>query len=126
MHTSRLLTAVTGLSAAVALTLSAQQPPPPAGQQPPAAGQPPPQQQSEIKMVISGAGSGLPPKLAVPGFIALTGDAETQAAAKTVGDVLWDDLEFEKEFYMIPRDTYKSIPGRRATRREARARPRPR
>ena len=110
MDTSRLLTAVTGLSAAVVLTLSAQQPPPPAGQQPPAAGQQPPQQQSEIKMVISGPGSGLPPKLAVPGFIALTGDAETQAAAKTVGDVLWDDLEFEKEFYMIPRDTYKSIP----------------
>ena len=24
--------------------------------------------------------------------------------------MLWNDLEFEREFYMIPRDTYKSIP----------------
>ena len=46
----------------------------------------------------------------MPAFIALTNDAETQAAAKTIGEVLWDDLEFEKEFYMIPRDTYRSIP----------------
>ena len=46
----------------------------------------------------------------MPPFIALTNDAETQAAAKIVGEVLWDDLEFEKEFYMIPRDTYRSIP----------------
>ena len=28
------------------------------------------------------------------------------AAAKTIGEVLWDDLDFEREFYMIPRDTY--------------------
>ena len=27
-----------------------------------------------------------------------------------IGQVLWDDLEFEREFYMIPRDTYKRIP----------------
>ena len=60
--------------------------------------------------VISGGDPGLPPKLAVPPFIALTNDAETQAAAKTIGEVLWDDLEFEKEFYMIPRDTYRSDP----------------
>jgi TolB protein len=68
-----------------------------------------PQQPTEISPVIRG-GAGLPPKLAVPGFIALTNDAETQAAAKTIGDVLWDDIDFEKEFYMIPRDTYRSIP----------------
>ena len=24
--------------------------------------------------------------------------------------MLWDDLNYEREFYMIPRDTYKSIP----------------
>jgi TolB protein len=69
-----------------------------------------PQQQSDIRMVIGSGTPGLPPKIAVPSFIALTSDAETQAAAKTIGDVLWDDLEFEKEFYMIPRDTYRSIP----------------
>ena len=36
--------------------------------------------------------------LAVPDFIAL-GDAETTAeVAKTLGQVLWDDLAFEREF----------------------------
>ena len=53
---------------------------------------------------------GLPPKIAVPEFIALSTDAETVAAAKTIGEVLWDDLNFEREFYMVPRDTYRSIP----------------
>ena len=36
--------------------------------------------------------------------------AKAQDAAKTIGQVLWDDLNFEREFDMIPRDTYKSIP----------------
>ena len=62
-------------------------------------------------MVIRNSGDPtLPPKIAVPSFIALTNDAETQAAAKILGDVLWDDLEFEKESCMIPRDTYRTIP----------------
>ncbi len=51
-----------------------------------------------------------PPRLAVPDLLALSADAETQEAAKTIGQVLWDDLNFEREFAMIPRDTYKSIP----------------
>jgi TolB protein len=101
MPTSRFLTTCTAVAAAAAFTVSAQQQPPPAGQ---------PQQQSELRMVITGSAPGLPPKLAVPAFIALSSDAETQAAAKTIGEVLWDDLEFEKEFYMIPRDTYRTIP----------------
>ena len=60
-------------------------------------------------MKLEGSG-GLPPKLAVPDFIALTSDAETVAAAKTMGEVLWDDLNFEREFYLISRDTYRTIP----------------
>ena len=32
------------------------------------------------------------------------------AAAKTIGQVLWDDLNFEREFYLIPRDTYRTHP----------------
>jgi TolB protein len=44
----------------------------------------------------------------------LSKDAETQAAAKTLGQVLWDDLDFEREFYMIPRDTYGSVPAARS------------
>jgi Tol biopolymer transport system component len=31
-------------------------------------------------------------------------------AAKVISQVLWDDLDFEREFSMIPRDTYRSIP----------------
>lgn len=81
-----------------------------AAQQPPAAPAAPPSQQSDVSVRISGSDPSLPPKIAVPAFIALTTDAETQTAAKTIGEVLWDDLEFEKEFYMIPRDTYRSIP----------------
>ena len=93
----------TFLAAAAALALAAQD------QQPPAAPPPRPQQPSEIVVTINGA-PGLPPRLAVPDFIALTSDAETVAAAKTMGQVLWDDLNFEREFYLIPRDTYRTIP----------------
>jgi TolB protein len=77
----------------------AQQPPPPAA----------PQQPSEIETTITGEG-GAAPRLAVPDFIALTPDAETAAMAKTIGQVLWDDLNFEREFAFIPRDTYATIP----------------
>src|SRR5262249_39094585 len=84
----------------------AQQPAP----QPP---QPPapatPQQPSEIGVAISGE-AGAPPRLAVPDFIALSSDAETVAVAKTIGQVLWDDLNFEREFTFIPRDVYATIP----------------
>ena len=104
MKTLPLLAAVLGAS--VALTLSAQQTPPAGGQQPAA----PAQQPTEIRTIISSGDPGLPPKLAVPPFIALTNDSETQAAAKTIGEVLFDDIAFEKEFYMIPRDTYRSVP----------------
>ncbi len=95
------------IAGAIAVTLiavtGAQQP---ASQQPPA---PPPQQPSEIVTTISGEG-GAPPRLAVPDFIPLSPDAETAAIAKTIGQVLWDDLNFEREFSFIPRDTYASIP----------------
>ncbi|MCU1383385.1 MAG: translocation protein TolB [Acidobacteria bacterium] len=70
---------------------------------------PPPQQPSEIATTISGEG-GVAPRLAVPEFIALSPDAETVATAKTISQVLWDDLNFEREFSFIPRDVYSSIP----------------
>jgi TolB protein len=68
-----------------------------------------PQQPSEVMTEITGE-PGAPPRYAVPDFIALSADAEVQAAAKVIGEVLWSDLDFEREFYMIPRDTYRSIP----------------
>ena len=44
----------------------------------------------------------------MPDFIALTPNA-TQIA-QMLAQVLWDDLNFEREFDMIPRDVYKSVP----------------
>ena len=70
---------------------------------------PPPPQQEVVTRIRSGDPT-LPPKFAVPDFIAPGGDAATQAAAKLMGQVLWDDLNYEREFYLISRDTYKTIP----------------
>ncbi len=85
-----------------------------AGHQPPAN----PQQPADIATVISSGDIGAPPRLAVPDFIALanasgrdrTPDKETLDAARTMARVLWDDLNFEHEFALIPRDVYASIP----------------
>ena len=79
----------------------------------PAGGQQRPAQQSEIELSISGE-PGAPPKYAVPDFLALSADPETAAAASTIASVLWEDLAFEREFYLIPRDTYASIPPARS------------
>lgn len=70
---------------------------------------PPPQQPTDLSTTISGE-PGTPPRFAVPPFIALSSDAETAAIARTIGDVLWDDLNFEREFAFIPRDVYATIP----------------
>lgn len=77
-------------------------------QQPPPPQQQPPQQPPEITITITGGGGA--PHYAVPDFLPLAGDAETMAASKTIGQVLWDDLQFERDLDMIPRDTYASIP----------------
>jgi len=85
------------LAAAMAST-RAQQPP-----QPPA--QPP--QPQEIETTITGE-PGSPPRLAVPEFIAVSKDTESVAIAKTISQVLFDDLNFEREFALIPRDVYST------------------
>jgi TolB protein len=66
-------------------------------------------QQSEIILSLSGE-AGARPRYAVADFLTRTADAETAEASKLIGSVLWDDLSFEREFYMVPRDTYKSVP----------------
>jgi TolB-like protein len=77
-------------------------------QAPPVSPTPPPSGQIEIQTTIRGE-PGAPPHYAVPDFIALTSDKETADAAKLIAQVLWDDLSFEREFDMIPRDTYRTI-----------------
>ncbi len=99
------LLALWGLAAAGAALMSMT----PAAQQQ----QPPPQQPPAVTLTITGDAGALP-HYAVPDFIPLSADAETVAAAKTLGQVLWADLAFEREFDMIPRDTYASIPAARS------------
>ncbi len=73
------------------------------------AAQAPPQQPNEIATTINGDAGG-PPRLAVPAFLALSSDAETVAAAKTITDALWDDLNYEHEYAFIARDVLATIP----------------
>ena len=92
---------VFGAAALIIATASAQQPAAPAAT---------PQQPNEISTTISSDQAGTPPRFAVPDFLALSRDAETIDAAQTIGRVLWDDLNFEREFALIPRDVYATIP----------------
>jgi TolB protein len=93
--------AMAAMAAAVALAHPhPQQPPPPTNASP--------QQPTSIELRLTGD-PGTPPRLAVPDFLALSGDRETQDIARTIAAVLWNDLNYEREFYMIPRDTYRSI-----------------
>ena len=50
--------------------------------------------------MVIGGDSGAPPRFAVPDFVALT--PESAEIAKVITQVLWDDLNFEREFYLIP------------------------
>jgi TolB protein len=68
-----------------------------------------PQQPNELATTINGEG-GTQPRFAVPAFLALSNDPDTVAAAKTISEVLWDDLNYEHEFTFIPRDVYTTIP----------------
>ena len=80
---------------------------------PPSQQEAPQRQQSEVELVI-GESIGTQPRFAVPDFIALTDEPETTELAQMLAEVLWNDLDFEREFYMIPRDTYNTIPSARS------------
>jgi TolB protein len=77
--------------------------------QPPAQQPPAPQQPSTVKLYISRT-PGVPAKLGIAGFIPLSPDGETVAAAKTINDVLYDDLAYEREYYMIGKDVTATMP----------------
>lgn len=102
MTSSRLLLLALGALVSVSLLAA------PRVQDPPLPS-PPPSGQSEISLEISGE-IGAPPRYAVPDFVALSTDPETVGIARILGEVLWNDLAFEREFYLIPRDTYRTIP----------------
>ena len=67
------------LTATLGLTIGARP-------QTPASQAPAPQQPTDLSTTISGD-PGAPPRFALPGFIALSADAETTAVAKTIADV---------------------------------------
>ena len=67
------------------------------------------QQPNQIATTINGD-AGAPPRLAVPPFLAVTNDPESVAAARTISEVLWDDLNYEHEFTFVARDVYSTIP----------------
>ncbi|HSK11276.1 MAG TPA: hypothetical protein VK911_16955 [Vicinamibacterales bacterium] len=97
---------VAALGTAVLLGVQA----PPSPQPPP---QQPPRPTQDIALTITGE-PGTLARYAVPDFIAASPDPDTVAAARLMAQVLWDDLAFEREFDMIPRDTYQSIPAARS------------
>src|SRR5262249_47521809 len=120
IHTMKRTLLVIGAASLVLVNVAAQQQQQ-QQQQPPPAGQPPsqPQQPTEISTTISSDQAGLPPRFAVPDFIppaseggasSAKPDAEVADAARTIGRVLWDDLNFEREFALIPRDVYATVP----------------
>lgn len=85
--------------AAVVVAVRGQVPaPPPASQQP-----------SEVTTTITGD-PGEKTRIAVPDFLSPGGDKDLQDMARLLGQVLFDDLNFEREYELIPRDTYGSIP----------------
>jgi TolB protein len=68
-----------------------------------------PAQQTELSLTIDGKRMRLP-RLGIPPFSVVGGTGEHQTAAKTMAEVLWKDLEFEREFQMISQSTAASIP----------------
>ena len=66
-----------------------------------------PPQQYEIVLTANNPGSH--PRVGVPDF-AVTGGAAATEAAKLLADVLWADLDYEREFYMINRKSSAGLP----------------
>ena len=77
--------------------------------QPPQTQPPQTQQPTDVATRLTGQ-PGVPPKIAIAGIIPLSTDSETAAAAKTIEDVLYDDIAYEREYYMIGKDAIATIP----------------
>jgi TolB protein len=73
----------------------------------------PPQQPDTVGVRLTGD-PGTPRRLAVPDFLAPGNDKEAVELGRLLAQVLYDDLTFEAEFDLLPRDTYASIPAARS------------
>jgi TolB protein len=60
------------------------------------------QQPQEFFLSLEGGGK-KNPRLGLPNFLLPAGDADLGGAGKVLADVLWNDLDFEREFQMVPR-----------------------
>ncbi len=60
------------------------------------------QQQQEVVLSLDGSGR-KNPRLGVPDFLVQGAEGDLAGAAKILADVLWNDLDFEREFLMVPR-----------------------
>ena len=58
---------------------------------------------------------------ATPSPISSRSHPTPPSCARRSAQVLWDDLNFEREFYMIPRDTYATIPAARTAEQMSRS-----
>jgi TolB protein len=67
-----------------------------------------PQQPGDVSVAIVGDRTS-PPRLAVLDFLSAN-DAEARDVAQTISKVLVDDLNFEHEFSLMPRDIVSTIP----------------
>lgn len=67
-----------------------------------------PRQVDEIALSLSNPAAH--PRLAIPEFYITGGAAETAALARTVSEVLWNDIDFEQEYYLIPRRAAEAVP----------------
>jgi TolB protein len=67
-----------------------------------------PQQQQEFFLSLDGAPM-KNPRLGLPDFLLPAGDADLAGAGKVLADVLWNDLNFEREFLMVPRKVTASF-----------------
>jgi tol-pal system beta propeller repeat protein TolB len=66
------------------------------------------QQPTSLSLALTNAASH--PRIGLPDFTGATGDAALGQVAATVANVLWADIDFEKEFYMIDRAASKGVP----------------
>jgi TolB protein len=58
-------------------------------------------QQTEVELSLVNPGTNQ--RVGLPDYFAAGADPELTEAAKTLAEVLWNDLDFEREFAMIPR-----------------------
>ena len=103
----RLVLAISAAAIASALLTAANDTPDVVTSSPLQDPQKPPQTQGEIVLTANNPGSH--PRVGLPDF-AVTGGAAVSDAAKLLAEVLWADLDYEREFYMINRKSSAAIP----------------